>query len=131
MNRDAIDPCLQTGFAMEVLHPPEHFQEDFLRGIRGVGGIVHHSVNQAIDGLMKFADQRGIGFFRPSFEFGNNSRFLGSDSDRAGEIAQAGGSRQSGHGVTPIIGSFWPRDTTQILPASKGFWNAKLVLTPI
>ena len=42
---------------MEVFHSPEYFQEDFLRGIRGIGGIVHNTMHQAIDRLMKLTDQ--------------------------------------------------------------------------
>ena len=67
MHSDPVDPGLQAGFAMEVLHPPEDFQEYFLRRIRGIRRIGHDPVHQAVDRLMELADQPLIGIFLSGF----------------------------------------------------------------
>src|SRR5690349_23501350 len=64
MQSDPVYPGLQTGLAVEVFHSAKHFEENFLRGVGGVGWISEHPINQAINRLMKFADEPGVGIFR-------------------------------------------------------------------
>ena len=48
---------------MEVLHPAKYLEENFLSGIGRIGRIGQDAVNQAVNRLMEFPDQPGVGFF--------------------------------------------------------------------
>ena len=93
MHGDAVNPGFQAGLAVKMLHAPKHFQEDFLRGIRRVRRIGDDAINQAVDRLVEFADEPGVGVFRAGLQFGHDRRLLGPDSDRACQITQGGCSR--------------------------------------
>src|SRR5215469_12125285 len=100
MNGDAIDPSLQTGLAMKILHPPKHLQEDFLGGIGGIGWVGENPVHNAVDGLVEFSNQPGIGVFGSRLELGNDDRLFRTYADCARKIAHVGCSRHDAHGVT-------------------------------
>src|SRR5215831_6776636 len=108
MQRNAVDPCLQARLAVEMLHSPEHFQKHFLCRVGRVGGIVHHSINEAVDGLVKFTNKPGVRIFRTRLQFLYNGGFLASGPDSACEIAQCRSSRHDPHGSTLIIESSQP-----------------------
>src|SRR6266849_4324856 len=107
MHRNAVNPGLQAGLAVEVFHSSEDFQEDFLCGIGGISRIGDDAVYQAVNGLVKLADQPGVGVLGAGLEFGNDRRFLAPDCYRACKIAQGGCPRHNSHGVTPYY-SFFP-----------------------
>ena len=65
---------------MKMFHSAKHFQENFLRGVGGVSWICDHAINQAVDGLMKFSDEPGVGLFRSGLQFRHDGGFLGSNS---------------------------------------------------
>ena len=109
MHRDTVNPGLQAGLAVKMVHAAKHFQKDFLRGIGRVGGIGDDAIHKAVDRLVEFSDEPGVGVFRASLQFGHNRRLLGPDSYRDCKITQGGCSRHYSHGVTPIIGSFGPK----------------------
>ena len=56
MHRDPVNPGLQAGLPVKMLHAAKHFQEDFLRGIGRVRRIGDDAIHQAVDWLVKFAD---------------------------------------------------------------------------
>ena len=64
MYGNTVNPGFQAGLAVKMLHPPKHFQEDFLRGIGGVRRIGDDAIHQAVDRLVKFCDEPGVGVFR-------------------------------------------------------------------
>ena len=64
MDRDPVDPRLQAGLTVKVLHAAKHLQEDFLRGVRGVCRIADDPVHQAVDGLVELTDEPGVGVLR-------------------------------------------------------------------
>ena len=103
MHRDPVNPGLQAGLAVKVLHSAKHFQEDFLRGVGRVRRIGHDAVHQAVDRLVEFADEPGVGVFRAGLQFRDDRRFLGPDSDRTCKITQGGCSRHECHGVTSAL----------------------------
>ena len=72
MHRDAVNPGLQAGLAVKMLHPPKHLQENFLRGIGRVRRVGHDAINQAVDRLVKFGDKPGVGVFRARLQFGHD-----------------------------------------------------------
>ena len=109
MHRNAVDPGLQAGLAVEVFHSSEDLQEDFLCGIGGISRIGDDPVYQAVNRLVKLADQPGVGVLGAGLEFGNDRRFLAPDCYRACKIAQGGCPRHNSHGVTLIIVSFRTR----------------------
>ena len=47
MERDAIEPGAQTGFAMEAANAAEDLDEDFLGDVGGVGGVVEAAARSA------------------------------------------------------------------------------------
>ena len=81
MQGNAVDPSLQTGFAVEVLHAAKHLEENVLSGVSRVGGIAHHAVHEPVDGALEFANQPGIGRFRAGFEIRDNCGFFRPCSD--------------------------------------------------
>src|SRR5713226_3340161 len=104
--RNPVHPSLQAGLAVEMLHPPEDLEENFLRGVGGIGWIRYNAINQAIDRLVELANQPGVCLLRTRLQFGHDGGFLGPNTYRSCEITQDGCSRHDSHGVTPIIGSF-------------------------
>ncbi len=96
MQRDAVNPGLQAGLAVEMFHPAEHFQKHILRSVRGIGRIIHDAIDESVDRLMKLADQPGVGLFRTRLQFGDDGGFLSSGPDSAGKIAQCRSSRHGG-----------------------------------
>ena len=56
MHRDSVNPGLQAGLAVKMLHPPKHFQKNFLGRIGRVRGIGHDAIYQTVDGLVEFAN---------------------------------------------------------------------------
>src|SRR6266567_7511914 len=105
MDRDAINPCLEAGLAVEVLHTAEDFQKNLLSGVGGVSGVGEYPIHHAVHGLMKFSHQPCVSFLRTRLQFLNNGGFLRADSNRASEISQTGGSRHACHGDTPYYTS--------------------------
>src|SRR5438105_13497189 len=89
MHRNAVDPGLQAGVAVEVFHSSEDLQEDFLCGIGGISRLGDDAVYQAVNGLVKLSDQPRIGMFGSCLECGNDRRFLAPDCYGACNIAQA------------------------------------------
>ncbi len=71
MYRDAVDPSLQARFAVEVLDAAEDFDEDVLHGVGGVGRVVHHAIDKAIDGLMIVRDQPRERLFGAGLQLGH------------------------------------------------------------
>src|SRR5437773_9857408 len=106
MHRNAVDPGLQAGLAVEVFHSSEDLQEDFLCGIGGISRIGDDAVYQAVNRLVKLADQPGVGVLGAGLEFGNDRRFLAPDCYRACKMAQGGCARHNSHGVNLNIVSF-------------------------
>src|SRR5437016_13442140 len=106
MHRNAVDPGLQAGLAVEVFHSSEDLQEDFLCGIGGISRIGDDAVYKAVNGLVKLADQPGVGVLGAGLEFGNDRRFLAPDCYRACKIAQCACPPQSPHAFTLILASF-------------------------
>src|SRR5438270_6016534 len=104
MNGNSINPCFETGLAVEVLHPAKNFQEDLLCGIGGICGIRENAVHHAVHGVMKLTDEPRVGIFRARLELQNNGGLLAADSYRAREFSQTGGSRHACHGDPLIIG---------------------------
>ena len=82
MHRNTVNPGFQAGFAVKMLHSPKDLQEDLLGSIGGVGRIGENAINQAVDGLVKFADEPGVGILRACLQFGHDRRLLGPDSYR-------------------------------------------------
>src|SRR5437870_11760425 len=80
MHRNAVDPGLQAGLAVEVFHSSENFQEDFLCGIGGISRIGDDAVYQAVNGLAKLADQPSSGRLGSGLECATDRRFLPPDS---------------------------------------------------
>ena len=72
MHRNTVNPGFQAGLAVKMLHPPKHLQEDFLRSIGRVGGIGDDAIHQAVNGLVKFGDEPGVGVFRACLQFGHD-----------------------------------------------------------
>ena len=72
MHGNAVNPGFQAGFAVKMLHSTKHFQKDFLRGIGGVRRIGDDAVNQAVDRLVEFCDEPGVGVFRARLQFGDD-----------------------------------------------------------
>src|SRR5438309_963035 len=105
MDRDAINPCLEAGLPVEVVHPAEDFEKNFLSGVGGVSGVGEDPIHYAIHGLVKFSHQPRICFLRTRLELLNNGGFLAADPNRAREISQTGGSRHAYHGDTPYYTS--------------------------
>ena len=69
---------------MEALNAAEDFDKNVLDGIRSIGRIVHHAVNQAIDRLMIMRDQPRKGLFGTGLQFGHHRRLFAVNPDRAG-----------------------------------------------
>jgi hypothetical protein len=63
MQCDSVDPCLQARFAVKVIHPAEHFQKHFLRGVGGISPVIQDAVDQAENRLVKFSNQPGVRIF--------------------------------------------------------------------
>src|SRR5579871_4770801 len=76
MQRDTVNPRLEAGLAMEVLHAAKHFQEDVLRGVRGIRGIIHYAINQSVYGLLELSNQPGISRFRAGLQLRNDRRLF-------------------------------------------------------
>ena len=93
MQCNAINPGLQAGFAVKMLHAAEHFQKNILRGIGRVGGIAHHAINQPVNWTLKFTDQPCVGRFRAGFQISHNCGFFRPRSNRACQFSQGGRSR--------------------------------------
>src|SRR5262249_4565277 len=102
-DRDAIDPCLQAGLTVKMFHAAEYLQKNILGGVGSVRRIGEDAVHDAVDRLVKFSDEPGVGFLGTRLELLNNSGFLAANSYRAREFSQTGGSRHACHGDTPII----------------------------
>ena len=100
VHRNPVNPGFQAGLTVKMLHAAEDLQKDFLCGIGGVGRIGHDAIDQAVDGLVEFADEPRVGVFRARLQFGHDRRLLGPDSYRACKITQGGCSRHQCHGVT-------------------------------
>ena len=49
---------------MKVPNATEDFQKHFLSGVRGIRRITQNAVHQAVDRLVKFADQPVVGILR-------------------------------------------------------------------
>src|SRR5207245_10887269 len=109
MYRNAVDPGLQAGLAVEVFHTSEDLQEDFLCGIGGISRIGDDAVYQAVNRLVKLADQPGIGVLGAGLEFGKDRRFLAPDCYCACKIAQGGWPPHTAEVCTRIIASFLTR----------------------
>src|SRR5438445_13051823 len=105
-HRNSVDPGLQAGLAVEGFHCSEDLQEDFLCGIGGISRSGDDAVYQAVNRLVKLADQPGVGVFGAGLEFGNDRRFLAPDCYRACKIAQGSCPRHNPRGVILIIVSF-------------------------
>src|SRR4029077_9235936 len=73
MNGYAVNPRLQAGSPVKLFHSAEHFEENFLRSIRSIPGIGKNSVNEAVNGLVKFAHQPGVCVLRSRLELGDDT----------------------------------------------------------
>src|SRR5947209_18039710 len=88
MHRNAVDPGLQAGLAVEVFHSSEDLQEDFLCGIGGISRFGDDAVYQAVMRLVKMADPPGVGVLGGGLGLGNDSRFMAPDCYRGCETVQ-------------------------------------------
>src|SRR5271166_1915973 len=70
-----------------MFHPAEDLQKYLLGGIGRVGRVIDDAVDEAVDGLMKLANEPRIGLLGPGLQFCNDGRFFESGSDSACEIA--------------------------------------------
>src|SRR5262249_3885763 len=102
MQRDSVNPGLQAGLPVEMLHATEHLQKDFLRSIGGISGGGDDTVHEAINWLMKLTNEPGVSFLRPALQFGHNRRLMSPDSYCAGNSTQDGCSRHRFHCVPPL-----------------------------
>src|SRR6185437_6474501 len=84
---DAIDPCPQTGLALEAGDATENFDEDFLGDVGSVAGIRKDAVDEAVEGLLIPGDEPGKGFLRPRLELLNHNSFFGMNADDPCQIA--------------------------------------------
>src|SRR5271165_5815634 len=97
VQRNAIDPRLQTRLAVKLLHPAKHIQKDVLRSVGCVRRIIHDPVHQPVHRLLKLANQPRIGLFRAGLQLRDDSRFfLRPNSDGTCQIPQGGCSRHIG-----------------------------------
>jgi len=64
MQSDAVNPRLQTGLTVEMLHSAENLQKHFLGRVGRIGRVIHDAVDEPVDGLVKLANQPGVCFFR-------------------------------------------------------------------
>src|SRR5450755_3632512 len=81
---------------MEMLHPAENFQKHILSSVRRVRRVIDNAVDEPVDGLMKLANQPGVGLFRTRLQFSNDGGFRTPGPDSAGKIAQCSSSRHDG-----------------------------------
>ena len=72
MHRNPVNPGLQAGLAVKMLHAAKHFQEDFLGSVGRVRRIGDDAIHQAVDRLVKFGDEPGVGVFRARLQFGHD-----------------------------------------------------------
>ena len=83
-----------------MFHAAKHFQKNFLRSIGRVCRIGDDAIHKAVNWLVKFRDEPGVGVFRSCLKFRHDRRLLGPDSYRDCKITQGGCSRHQSHGVT-------------------------------
>ena len=82
--RDPVNPRAQARFAVEIAHPAEDLDEDFLGEVRGIGTIVHGAREERIDGLVVTGDEPGEGLLGTSAQLDYEGRLLRPKRQRAG-----------------------------------------------
>ena len=70
MERDAIEPGAQTGFAVEAANAAEDLDEDLLGDVGGVGGVVEAACDQRVERLMILGDENAKRLLGAGFEVG-------------------------------------------------------------
>jgi len=64
MQRNTVNPRLETGVGVEPTDPAKNLDEYFLGGVGGVGGIVEYAVDQAVNRLAVLRDELRKSLFR-------------------------------------------------------------------
>ncbi len=80
MQSDAVEPGAQAGFAMEAADAAKDLDEDFLRDVGCVGGIVEAARDQRIKRLMILRDQETERLLGSGLEVGDESYVFGRDA---------------------------------------------------
>src|SRR5664279_1043450 len=107
MQRDAVDPGLETRVGIEPSDPAKDLDEYFLGRIGCVGGIVNYPVDQAVNRLAVLSEKPGKSLFGSGLQFGHDRGFFRAESYRTGQVTQRRCSRHGTHGAVLIIVIFW------------------------
>ena len=83
---DAIKPSLQRAALTKTANSLEGFQEDFLSGVGGIGGIAQHAEDQVIDRTVVVIDEPVEGSLRTGLQFGDKFGFVPAPREGAGPI---------------------------------------------
>jgi len=80
VERDAIEPRAQAGFAVEAANAAEDLDEDLLRDVGSIGWVVETARDERVEGLMILGDENAKRFLGTGLEVGYEGSIFGLDA---------------------------------------------------
>jgi len=85
-NGDAIEPGLQRTALAKAVNSLEGFQENFLSGVGGVGGVSEHPKGEVIHGSVVVIDEPVEGGLRAGLQLVDKLGFVSAPREGTGPI---------------------------------------------